>query len=263
VFHRDDLPIAIAEQPTQGDGLGRPPKTPFTRYMEPALRSPEPGKKASSLRGDSSRERGPNRTTFMSGSRRWILPALLFVVLLVCQAIASGATTVTAHSPARYSVTHVGAPPTAPATLTAMADRVATAAYADLPAAGTQLAGTPGLAGTPTALPECLAAPCRDRYIVASPAGLVVGDYAERGTFALTQPVAPPGVSTGFLVEIAVHLSTGWIFGRAYLATGTTTLAGGAAITLQLYVNLGTAAAPTILGVDTVVDTCTSATVCP
>ncbi|MGA7860846.1 MAG: hypothetical protein WCB19_03195, partial [Thermoplasmata archaeon] len=120
-----------------------------------------------------------------------------------------------------------------------------------------------GLAGTPRALPACLAAACRDRYIVASPAGLTVGDYSERVTFALTQPVAPPGVSKAFLVEIVVQTSTGTIVGRAYVATGTTARAGGAAITLQIYVNLGTAAAPTILSLQTVVGACSAATVCP
>jgi hypothetical protein len=231
--------------------------------MEPAPHRTEPGKKALPSAGATSRESDPSHQGFASRSSRWILPVIVLVALLVFPGLASGATTVTPHAPSRYSVTQAGAPPEPPAALTAVTDRVATAALAGLAAAGTQQAGTPGLAGTPTALPACLAPPCRDRYIVASPAGLTVGDYAERGTFALTQPAAPPGATTGFLVEIAVHLSTGWIFGRAYLATGTTTLAGGAAITLQLYVNLGTAAAPTILAVETVVGTCSSATVCP
>jgi hypothetical protein len=193
---------------------------------------------------------------------QYAVPAVLCVICFLLPGTAVGATTVTSHAPAGYAVQHVGPPPAAPTTETGTADRPAAAAQADLPVAGTQTAGTLGLAGTPTALPECLTA-CRDRYIVTSPAGLVVGDYAERITFDLTQPVAPPGVSTGFLIEIAVDLSTGWVVGRAYLATGTTTETGGAAITLTVYLNLGTAAAPTILSVRTVVDTCSTATVCP
>jgi hypothetical protein len=231
--------------------------------MEPAPRSPEPGKEPQRPDGASTPERDSTSGGFGRASARWVLPTVVFTIFLLLQGMAFGATTVTLQVPAGYSVTQVGAPPAAPATLTAVADRVATGALAGLPAAGAQRAGTGGLAGTPTALPACLAAACRDRYIVASPAGLVVGDYAERGTFALTQPAAPPGASQGFLVEILVQLSTGWIVGRAYLATGTTARAGGAAITLQLYVNLGTAAAPTILGVETIVDVCSSATVCP
>ncbi|MGC2289652.1 MAG: hypothetical protein WA688_07340 [Thermoplasmata archaeon] len=194
---------------------------------------------------------------------RLLLPALLFAILVLIQGVAFGATSITARTPDRYSATHFGAPAAPPATVTATADLVATAAQAALPAAGTQLAGAIGLAGTPTVLPPCLAAACRDRYIVASPAGLTVADYLERVTLTVTQPVAPPGLSRGFLVEIGVHTSTGWVVGRSYVATGTTTEVGGAVISLRLYLNLGTAAAPIILGASTVVDSCSSTTVCP
>jgi hypothetical protein len=150
-----------------------------------------------------------------------------------------------------------------PVRVTATADVRATAVLAALAALGTQLTGATGMAGTPLALPTCLAATCRDRYIVANPAGLVAGDYAERVTLMVTQPAAPPGVSSGLLVEVVVHTSTGWFFGRAYFATGTTTRAGGATLTVLLFLNLGTAAAPTILSSSSVVDLCTSATACP
>jgi hypothetical protein len=192
-----------------------------------------------------------------------LLPSLLFVIILICQGVASGATSVTTRVPSRYSVAHTGAPPAPPATVTATADLRATAALVALTSAGTQLAGTNGVGGTPSALAACLAAGCRDRYISANPLGLVLHDYAERVTLLVAQPLAPPGASKGFLVEIAVHASTGWVVGRAYVATGTTTRAAGATITLEIFLNLATATAPTILNVDTVVDTCTSATVCP
>lgn len=202
------------------------------------------------------------------GTRRGVpfrldVPAILFVTLLCVQGVATGATTVTAHAPARYAVAHVGKPPVPPVVLTATADAPATPGQAGLGAAGSQPAGLPGMAGTPTTLPPCLGAACRDRYIVANPAGLVGGDYAERATFTVTQPLAPPGVSTGFLVELVVHTSTGWIVGRAYVATGTTTRIGGSTITLVLYLNLGTVTAPTVLSVHTVVDECSLTTVCP
>jgi hypothetical protein len=189
----------------------------------------------------------------------WFLPVFFLLALLLLQGLALGATSVTVHAPAPYSVVKVGAPPTPPVTLTATADAVATRGEAGLGAAGVQTA-VPGMAGTPTALPGCGAADCRDRYIVASPAGLTAGDYAERGTYTVTQPAAG---STGFMIELAVELSTGWVVGRAYLATGTSGVAGGSTITLELYLNLDTAAAPDILSVQSVIDACTSATACP
>ncbi|MCI4352782.1 MAG: hypothetical protein L3K14_05260 [Thermoplasmata archaeon] len=190
-----------------------------------------------------------------------VLGAILAVFLLNLQGEASAATSVTPQSPDPYSVTQVGAPPGAPTTLRATVVVRATAALAGLPAAGTQRAGTAGVAGVPRALPTCRVAACLDRYVVASPAGLIVRDFAERVTFTLPQPQAPPGTSTGFMVEILIHTTAGWTSGRAYLATGTTPRA--ATITLQLFVDLGTQVAPTILSVQTTVDTCSAATSCP
>jgi len=190
------------------------------------------------------------------------VPCLL-AILCITAGLAMGATSVTARTPAKYSVTHVGAPTAPPVTETALGDVLANAFLAGLTAGGTQTAGLIGLVGTPLALPACATAACRDRYIVANPIGLVVGDYAERATFTVKQPVTTTGTSTGFLVEVVVHMSTGWVFGRAYLATGTTATAGGATITLFLYTNLGVVAAPTILSAYAVVDECSSAAVCP
>jgi hypothetical protein len=194
--------------------------------------------------------------------RSWAVPGLFLVTLILLQGVASGATTLTPHPPAQYAVTHVGAALAPPVTLKATADAVATVGETRFLTAGTQAAG-PGMAGVPTPLPTCGGPACRDRYIVASPAGLVRGDYAEQATYTVRQPVTPPGVSSGFLIELVVHMSTGWVFGRAYLATGTTHRAGGSTITLMVYLNLGTARAPTILSVHSVVDLCTSAAVCP
>lgn len=189
--------------------------------------------------------------------------AVGLVVLLLCQGLAEGATSLTSQTPAAYSVTHAGAPAAPPVTVIGSEDQVATIALAGLPPAGTQATGVIGLEGTPTALPACPFSPCRDRYTVASPAGLTVGDYAERVAFTVAQPSAATGQSTGFLVEILVQTTTGYTVGRAYLATGTTGFPGGATINLRLYLNLATATPPTILAVLTVVDQCSSATACP
>lgn len=231
--------------------------------MEPIAQSREPRKETGRTAARSPPRSRLPRGVSRPSSTAFVLLAVFIGTVVLCQGSALGSTSVTTHAPAQYAVMHFGAPAAAPATVTATVDRVATARSAGYPPAGTQLAGTVGLAGTPTAIPACPAAACTDRYIVASPAGLTVGNYAERVTLTLTQPLAPPGVSKGFLVEVLVHTTTEWVVGRAYLATGTTAEAGGATITLLLYLNLGTAAAPTILGVQTVVDLCSTATVCP
>lgn len=182
---------------------------------------------------------------------------------MLLQGVAAGATTVTKYTPDRYSALRSGVPVAPPVTVAGTADARVTPALADLGAGGTQSTGVVGLAGTPLVLPTCAAAECRDRYTVASPAGLVVDDYAEDARLSVTQPSAATGASSGFLVEFVVETSAGWTAGRAYFATGTSTRAGGATLTVYLYLNLGTNAAPTVLKVYTQIDTCSSATVCP
>jgi len=227
--------------------------------MEPIARTLEPG----SRNGPAAAAKRPGWRVGRGRPAGLLFATIMFVVIFVIQGAASAATTVTTHLPAAYAVTKVGAPVAPPATQTATATIRATTALAGLSSAGAQRVGTPGMVGAPTTLAACLVAGCRDRYIVASPAGLMVGRFAEGVTFSVPQPVEPPGVSKRFMIEIAIHTTAGWTVGRAYLATGTTTRAGGATITLQLFVNFGTVIAPTILGVQTVVDSCTSATSCP
>lgn len=229
------------------------------------------GGRAGSRRGEEcgpSHRGGPAPSLGTRGAGSWFRSAgwfscILLVALVLLQGLATGATSVTSYTPKDYSVVRVGAPTAPPVTVTATGDVRATAFLAALGAGGTQVAGVVGVAGTPVALATCGAAACRDRYIVASPAGLVAGDYAEDAELSVTQPSAATGASSGFLVEIEVQTSAGWTTGRAYLATGTALRATGATLTVLLYVNLGTATAPTVLKTYVQVDRCSSATVCP
>jgi hypothetical protein len=262
MLNRDRLPIDLATA-YPGGRRTSPPNNLFRSVDGAPLgrrgirRNFGGGRRRTMKLRESRRPHFPTRPT------RLFLSTLFLLSCLLVQGVAYCATSVTTYVPARYSVTHAGAPPAPPASVTGSTEVRVTAAQAGLRSAGTQQAGAVGMAGTPTMLPSCGAATCHDRYIVASPAGLTVNDYAERVTFGLTQPAAPPGVSTGFLVEIAVDTSSGWFVGRAYLATGTTAVTGGSAITLSLFLSFGTATAPTILSIKTVVDTCSSSTVCP
>jgi len=191
------------------------------------------------------------------GLWQWLgLVSLLLLIAL--PTTASAATTVRVGPTERSLAEHLtplAAPPVvigAHATL-----RIAVAPrYA---AAGVQ--GTsPGLQGTTVTLPSCGGA-CTDRYRPASSPALAANHYAERVTFAVTQPGAA-GPAVGFDVQVAVHLNSGWVFGAGYFSTGVSTGAGTTAVTLRLFVDLGTAA-PTLLSVEVVVNRCLSTTSCP
>lgn len=209
------------------------------------------------------RRAGGGRGGSLRSTSLLVLGLLLTTASLLIQGVSEGATSVRSVSPSRYSVLQVGSPSTVPVSVTGTTPVVATAALVALGAAGSQTTGVLGLAGTPTALPSCATATCRHQYIVASPVGLVLGNYSEQVNLSVTQPVAPPGVSQGFLIDIEIHLSTGWFAGRAYLATGTSTAAGGSVLTVELFMNLGGSTSPTIHRLDVTVDLCSSPTVCP
>jgi hypothetical protein len=83
----------------------------------------------------------------------------------------------------------------------------------------------------------------------------------ERVIFTVTQP-RNTGPAVGFDVEVAVHLTTGWVYGNGYFSTGVATGAATSTISLRLYVDLGTAV-PTVQKVEVTVDRCTSTTGCP
>jgi len=182
----------------------------------------------------------------------------LILVLFVLPTTAFAATTLRTLPAHPYLVVHVTllAPP--PVTIGANAVRYFGFApgYA---AAGTQ--GTsPGLEGTTVVLPACAGA-CTDRYRPASSAAIAAGDYTDRVIFTVTQPPAA-GPAVGFDLEIAVHLTTGWVFGTGYFSTGVSTGAATSTITLRMYVNLGTAV-PDVEVVEVTVNRCLATTACP
>lgn len=191
------------------------------------------------------------------GLWHWLgLAALLLLVAL--PASASAATSIRVFPAAPYHdvrLTPLAAPPV---TVGAHALRHFGVApgYA---AAGTQGA-PPGLAGTTVTLPACVGA-CVDRYRPASSVAIAAGHYAERVTFTVTQPGAA-GPAVGFDLMMAVHLATGWVFGQGYFSTGVSAGAGTSTVTLQMYVDLGTAF-PNVLGVEVTVNRCLATTVCP
>lgn len=189
--------------------------------------------------------------------RHWLALALLLLLAAV-PTTASAATTVREFPAAPYAVEHLTPLPAPPVTVGAEAVRLFAAApgYAEAGVQGSSI----GLEGTTTVLASCTGA-CTDRYRPASSPAIAAGHYAERVIFTVTQPAAA-GPAVGFDLEIAVHLTTGWVVGMGYFSTGVATGAATATITLRMYVDLGTAA-PTVDAVEVTVNRCLATTGCP
>ena len=192
-----------------------------------------------------------------SGGLRHLLGLTVLLLLVVVPATASAATTVRVFH-ASYAV--VQATPLVAPPVTVGAHGVVHFRFAPgYPVAGVQ--GTsPGLQGTSVTLPACAGA-CTDRYLPASSAPIAAGHYAERVIFTVTQP-RNAGPAVGFDLEIAVHLTTGWVSGSAYFSTGVATGAATSTITLRVYVDLG-AALPTATAVLVTDNRCLSTAACP
>jgi len=198
----------------------------------------------------------------MTSSRGWRASALLLAIsvafLVAVPSLASGATTVRTFTASEYRAirpTPSAAPPVATGGHLLRHFGVAPG----FAAAGTQ--GTsPGLEGTTVTLTSCAAA-CTDDYRPASSVAIPAGSWVERQTFTVTQP-RHAGTAVGFDLEVAVHLTTGWVVGTGYLSTGVATGAGTSTVTLQFFVNLG-ATAPTVTAVLVTVNSCTATTGCP
>jgi len=182
----------------------------------------------------------------------------ILLILVLLPSFASAATSVGTLPGSHYFAARATPAPTPPVTIGAHA-RVHLVVAPGYPAAGTQ-GSSPGLQGTTVVLASCAAA-CTRNYRPASAPALPAGHYAERVTLTVTQP-RHAGPAVGFDVEVAVHLTTGWIFGKGYFSTGVATGATTATITLRLFVDLG-AAFPTITAVRVTVDRCALTTGCP
>ncbi len=133
---------------------------------------------------------------------------------------------------------------------------------------GTQIVGATGLDGTPRALSTCAAGPCPlANFITASPATETTGNFGEQIVMTVTQPAGAAGNSVGFdlavQISITVGVVTSTVSAIGYLATGTTGVVTTSAITVFLFVDLGTATAPVINSVNVVFNQCSSAAACP
>ena len=146
---------------------------------------------------------------------------------------------------------------------------VVTAAMAAVATAGTQ-SGTVGLAGTPTALAACTAAPCAaQNFRPVAPATPTVGDWGEQIVLSVTQPTTASGNAGAFdfSVTIVYELNgvppTTTVVFQGYLGTGSTTAAASETVSVYLFMDLGTTTVLTITSLSMVFNTCSTTTFCP
>lgn len=194
-----------------------------------------------------------------SGPRLRAVVLIAVTALLVVPGLASASTTVRTFAGSRYFDERFAAPAAPPVTIGAelLVHFVAAPGYV---AAGVQ-GVSPGLEGTTVVLAACAGAACRANYRPASAAAIAADHYAERVSFAVTQP-ADTGTAVGFDVDVGVLLTTGWVFGTGYFSTGVDARATTSTVTVRLFVDLGTAD-PTVTRIEATVNLCTATTGCP
>ena len=195
--------------------------------------------------------------------RRTVYVATIVAMLAMVGGWALATTTTTVmSSPGSANITT--SQPTGFTTATVASDQVVvvTSAVAAYAGAGTQSAGTSGLAGQTTALTTCPSAPCYQSFSAVNGNALASGDYAEQLEISVTQPSA---TATGFDLQIEVNINSNThVFGNAYFSTGTSGTTSQT-VTVYLFVDLGVSGinAPTVSSISVQFNGCNSASSCP
>lgn len=198
--------------------------------------------------------------------RRTVYVATIVAMLAMVGGWALATTTTTVMSqPGSANITT--SQPTGFSTATVGSDQVVvvTSAIAAYSSAGTQSAGTVGLAGQTIALNACSAGTCTQSFLSVNGNAATAGDYAEQLVIAVTQP-ASTGTSTGFDIQIEVSInSNSLVFGDAYFATGVAGATSSQTVNVYLFIDLGVNGinAPTISSISVQFNGCNSNTSCP
>jgi hypothetical protein len=136
------------------------------------------------------------------------------------------------------------------------------------PALGTSNGAGNALGGHQLPLTGCSAATCSQNNQPALGPTEVVGDYAEEIVLTVAQGVAAPanGVEIQFVVTCTACI-TPTLVANAFTNAGSSTNAGGSAITVDFFIDTGVSASstttPVITEVSIVIDNCVGLTTCP
>jgi len=201
----------------------------------------------------------------------YLVTAALMVAMVGGYALA--ATSLSTGPGQASNLTSSPTSPFATATITSEQLVVMTNAMVALGTAGSQTAGTVGLAGTPNTLTACTVAPCVPVNLrpAVSPNTATTGNFAEQILLSVTQPTTASATASAFDFSITIVIelngvppTTTYSY-QGYLGTGSTSAAGSETIPVYLYLDLGTTTPLTITtnGISAVFNTCSITTSCP
>ncbi|MCI4317073.1 MAG: hypothetical protein L3J96_00910 [Thermoplasmata archaeon] len=131
--------------------------------------------------------------------------------------------------------------------------------------AGTQAAGTGGLAGTPHALAVCAAGPCTENHDAVNGNAATAGDYAEQLVISVIQP-ATGGVASGFDVQVEITMNVNVLeFGVGYFSSGVSSAVTAQTVEVYLFIDLGLGGilAPVINTISVQFNSCLTTAACP
>lgn len=196
--------------------------------------------------------------------RRLVYWATGVSVLALTAGFVMAASTLNAGPSQSSNATTTNPSPFSGASVVASALLVETPTIAAYGTLGVQSGSTAGLSGTTSVLATCASGPCQISYAPASQTNPATSlDYAEEVEIAVTQPTTGVGAS-GFDLQITVSFGAGSLaIAAGYASTGTTSAGSPQTVDVFLYVDLGTASAPTVNVVSVTFNTCGSTASCP
>lgn len=142
---------------------------------------------------------------------------------------------------------------------------VISSSMASAAAAGTPTSGAVAVAGTPSQLASCAAAPCAVQNYRSVPNAATAGDFGEQFGLAVAESstYSAVGFDLAITVSITVGTTTSSVVVFAYLETPASTSGTALSIPVYLFVDLGTTTAPAVNSVSVVFNQCSSGTSCP
>lgn len=203
-----------------------------------------------------------------NGKRRYrtlyVVTAALMVALIGGYALAATSLTT---GPAQTSNVTSSAPAgftTATVSSTQLVILTTAMTAGTVPNAGTGVSTTL-IAGTPTAIGVCAAAPCAAQpFRTGNPATETAGDYGEQIVLSITQPASgttPSGFD--FSISITIVGVATPVVAQGYLSTAASSGAAAVQVPIYLFVDLLTTTAPSVSAISIVFNACSTATACP
>jgi len=202
------------------------------------------------------------------GKRRlrtiYIVTAALMVAMIGGYALAATSLTPGPTQTSNVTSSAPGGFTTATISSTQLVILTAAMTAGTVPAAGSGVSTTL-IAGTPTALAACAAAPCAAQpFRTGNPSAETTGDYGEQIVISVTQPASGTAPSAfDFSISITIVGAGNPVVAQGYLSTGASTGAAIVTVPVYLFMDLLTTTAPSVSAISIVFNVCSTATTCP